>query len=107
LGRFSYVTKHEVLVLVRAAQNLADCYRVLADIDNHRQCDPAFDAGVTEACASACNPQSISLDGAGPFEIIQDLLRVAGDMLAHVSDDMEAAESTARRRLALARGEQA
>lgn len=96
IGSAHHSTAYEALSLVRAAENLADCHRVLSDIGFRAQIDPAFESELKKACPSFNNPQSVGRNSSAPFEVIQELLRAAGNLLDKVADKLNDAEQQSR-----------
>ena len=105
IGSAHHSTAYEVLALVRAAENLADCHRVLSEIGLRAEIDPAFETELKSACPSFRNPQMVGRNGSAPLEVIQDLLRAAGNLLDGVSDNLNDAEQQSRRNWRLAKGD--
>ncbi|MFM2059473.1 MAG: hypothetical protein RLY71_3858 [Pseudomonadota bacterium] len=101
-----HTAAHELLALVNVAENLADCHRVLHGIELHADRVPSFRAALREACPSTANPQ-LGINEAGPFELIQNLLRVAGNLLASHADSLEDASEQSARIVRMTKGEQA
>ena len=105
IGSAHHSTAYEALSLVRAAENLADCHRVLSDIGFRAEVDPAFETELKSACPSFRNPQMVGRNGSAPLEVIQDLLRAAGNLLDGVADNLNDAEQQSRRNWRLAKGD--
>lgn len=76
---------YQVAPLLRAAENLADCRRTLDLLRTRAELSPAFAAQVRDADPAYLNHLS-EYDG---FELIQELLRVAVNLLADSASCME------------------
>lgn len=81
----------QVTPLLRAAENLADCRRTLDLLTSRAQHDPAFAAQVRSIDPAYLNHTS-EYDG---FALIQDLLRVAVNLLADNASRLERIGPTA------------
>ncbi|MEY4749700.1 MAG: hypothetical protein RIQ60_1914 [Pseudomonadota bacterium] len=106
IGRAHHATEYEVLALVQAAENLADCHRVLHAIDVHAERAPAFQTELRNTCAGFASPL-LGVDEVIPFEIIQNLLRVANGLLMANAVRLEDASVQAGRMVRMSKGEQA
>lgn len=105
IGSAHHSAAYQALSLVRAAENLADCHRVLSDIEFRSQISPEFESELKKACPSFNNTQSVGRDSMAPFGVIQDLLRVAGELLDKVADKLNDAEQQSRNIARIAKGD--
>lgn len=84
-GATHYGMAHQVAPLLRAAENLADCHRTLRHVTFCAEQNPGFMqqlAGIDPAYMN----HAAEYDG---FELVQDLLRVAVNLLADHTERME------------------
>lgn len=69
----------ELLPLLRAADLLANCLRVLGQFRNEAEIRPAFGDALRQACPTWCDPFSGG-DDEVPAAVVSELLRVASEV---------------------------
>jgi len=81
--------RHEALVLVDAAQNLATCHAVLEAFWLHGDSHPDFEAEMKRAYPAFRAPMHTGREDACGLDVISSLLRVASMLMCDISDRCE------------------
>lgn len=88
-GGLHYDLAFRLAPILTAGGQLADCLRVLGEFELRSMADEVFASQLSNVCVAWRNPETF---GNG-YEVLRDLLRVAGDLCAEYAEAAEDIEA--------------